>query len=78
MIYLPKAHISTISGMYCVLLVVADNAGNYVHVRRFILFDDYTNLTISTINDMWVDSAVSNTSYTWVTDLDSNVSSIYG
>ena len=52
--------------MFCVVLTVDDNAGNYVSARRFFLYDNYSNLTINTVDKLWVDSAAVNTSHEWI------------
>ena len=55
------------------LLTIDDYAGNYVSARRFILHDDVSTLNTSTVDELWVDSAAANSSYTWITELDYQV-----
>ena len=61
--------------MYCFLLVVDDVAGNHRMARKFVLFDDVNKVEIVPDADkaMVVKSAAANTSFTWITDLNSPV-----
>ena len=61
--------------MYCFLLVVDDVAGNHRMARKFILFDDVNEVEIVPDADkaMVVKSAAANTSFIWITDLNSLV-----
>ncbi|XP_070571273.1 uncharacterized protein [Ptychodera flava] len=56
---------------YCVLLTVDDVAGNHIHARRFLIFDDVSVVDIDSTGHypLWVDSASANTSYLWQTNL---------
>ena len=64
-----------ISGVYCILLVADDRAGNHQIVRRFLIFDDVNVVQTSPHESekLWVPTAADNTSNTWITDLHSDV-----
>ena len=61
-----------LSGVYAVVLVVEDNAGNAEVARRFLIFDNTTDISISSDEDkqLLVWSAAENTSHTWLTSLE--------
>ena len=63
-------------GVYCMLLIVDDIAGNHELARRFLIFDDENTVSISEheTEKLWVSSAAANASYEWITTLDKNVS----
>lgn len=55
-------------GMYSCILEVIDNANNSEYVRRVVLYDDTSQITINTSNRLYVSSASVNTNYLWHTD----------
>ena len=61
-----------LTGVYAVVLVVEDNAGNAEVARRFLIFDNTTDISISSDEDkqLLVWSAAENTSHTWLTSLE--------
>ena len=58
-------------GVYAVVLVTKDAAGNAQVARRFLIFDNVNDISISSDEDkqLLVSSASENTSYTWLTSL---------
>ena len=54
------------------VLVVEDNAGNAEVARQFFIFDNTTDISISSDEDkqLQVWSAAENTSHTWLTSLE--------
>ena len=61
-------------GVYAVVLTAEDNAGNHQTARRFLIFDNVNVVSINTAEDkvLVVNSAAENTSYTWLTSLQSS------
>ena len=61
-------------GVYAVVLTAVDNAGNHQTARRFLIFDNVNVVSINTAEDkvLVVNSAAENTSYTWLTSLQSS------
>lgn len=59
-------------GMYSCILEVIDNANNSEYVRRVVLYDDTSQITINTSNRLYVSSASVNTNYLWHTDYNLN------
>ena len=57
--------------MYAVVLVTKDTAGNAQVARRFLIFDNVNDISISSDEDkqLLVLSAAENTSHTWLTSL---------
>ncbi|WAQ93644.1 hypothetical protein MAR_006115, partial [Mya arenaria] len=56
-------------GMYSVLLKVSDMANNSRTARRFVLYDDTSEISVSNESDkkLYISSAVEETGYTWQT-----------
>ena len=56
------------------MLTAVDNAGNHQTARRFLIFDNVNVVSINTAEDklLVVNSAAKNTSYTWLTSLQSS------
>ena len=69
-----KATRDLLPGVYAVVLTVEDNAGNHQTARRFLIFDNVNVVSINTAEDkvLVVNSAAENTSYTWLTSLQSS------
>ena len=65
-------------GVYVILLTVDDRAGNYQTASRFLIFDNVNVVEVSPHESekLWVPTAASNTSYTWITNLEENVISL--
>ena len=61
----------TCAGVYSVLLVVKDVAGNHGLARRFFIFDDVYTITVSTAADekLYISSAAQDSAYLWITSL---------
>ena len=58
-------------GVYAVVLVTKDAAGNAQVARQFLIFDNVNDISISSAEDkqLLVLSAAENTSHTWLTSL---------
>ena len=60
---------SWLSGVYAVVLVAEDKAGNAEVARRFLIFDNTNVVTIIEDKQLVVLSAAENTTHMWVTSL---------
>lgn len=53
--------------MYAIHLSAVDNAGNIKTTRRFVLFDDLSEVTFNYKGFTFVETASAQTNFTWVT-----------
>ncbi|XP_063420410.1 uncharacterized protein LOC134705618 [Mytilus trossulus] len=63
----------TKAGVYSCILEVTDVANNSEYVRRIVIFDDNSDLTINISNSLFVSSANFETNFLWQTDFKHDV-----